>query len=101
MLIITGSPRSGTTRLAAFLQMMGQGIQGLWIPGQCAGGLEDENVRRINKPRLLESGRSEEVDRAIREFPQTVVKEPRFASLARPELIRAWNELRPDIRFSC
>ena len=77
---------------------MGQDIQGLRIPGPMSGGLQDEHVRRINN-QLIESGRSEEVDRAIREVPRTVVKEPRFASLAKPELVQAWYELRPESRL--
>lgn len=98
MLIITGSPRSGTTRLAAFLKMMGQDIRGFWIPTRMPGGLEDEQVRLINK-QLLESGRNHELDRAIREYSADIIKEPRFATLAKPELIQTWYAIRPEIKL--
>lgn len=98
MLIITGTPRSGTTRLAAYLQMMGQDIRGLWIPEQMSGGLEDEQVRRINK-QLLENGRDQELDKAIREYSVGVIKEPRFATLGNPVLIQTWYAVRPEIKL--
>lgn len=98
MLIITGTPRSGSTRFAAFLRMMGQDIRGLWIPSHMPGGLEDEGVRMINK-QIIEKGRSDELDSEIRNFAIKTVKEPRFATLGKPELIETWYQLRPDIKL--
>lgn len=98
MLLITGSPRSGTTRFAAYLQMMGQDIEGLWFHTRMPGGLEDGLVRQINK-RLLEEGRGSDVDGLIQTFPRNVVKEPRFVSLNQPFLLETWADLRPDLRL--
>jgi len=98
LLIITGIPRSATTRMAAYCQMMGQPLEGTWIPEIWAGGLEDDEVKRINKT-ILEVGQSAEVAAAIRDFPRPIFKEPRFVTLEQPALVEAWFAHRPELRF--
>jgi hypothetical protein len=98
LFIITGLPRSGTTRLAAYCQMMGQPLQGLWMPEVWDGGLEDGDVMKINKA-MVENGRSAELDATIRGFPRPILKEPRFVTLERPIVIETWFELHPDLRL--
>jgi hypothetical protein len=80
------------------IETFGKEIRGLWIPEQMSGGLEDEQVRRINK-QLLENGRNQELDKAIREIPVGVIKEPRFATLGNPILIQTWYAVRPEIKL--
>jgi hypothetical protein len=97
LFIITGTPRSGTTRLAAFCKMMGQPIEGLWLPEHHDGGLEDSLVRLINK-HIIEHGVDQDACDAIKSFPRPIIKEPRFVTLRNPSLFEAWVSNRPNSR---
>jgi hypothetical protein len=97
LLIITGPPRSGTTRLAAFCQMMGQPLEGRWFPGQ-EGGLEDDRVKPINKA-LMTGGLTEEIAARITAFPAPILKEPRFVTLSEHSFIESWHRVRPELRL--
>jgi len=97
LLLITGTPRSGTTAFAAFMQMMGYRVYGTWVKGLMPGGLEDVQVLRINDD--IRRGQIENIDNEIQDFDRRVIKDPRFVTLGNTNLIETWFTNRPNIKL--
>ena len=95
-LIITGFPRSGTSLLAKFLNLVGFDTGGSWNSGINAG-YEDEHFQKIVTTMLMNSFTEDLVlflEKEIQKVDKLVLKHPRVLFV--PELLRIWTNIYPE-----
>ncbi|HVX63387.1 MAG TPA: hypothetical protein VHC19_22390 [Pirellulales bacterium] len=95
MLLITGTPRSGTTLLAAFCKMMGHDPGGDY-KRETNRGLE-EGFARVALDQLKRRN-LEACDLIIDRYDRSVFKQPHFLDCGRPEFLERWAGKKSELR---
>lgn len=96
MLIITGTPRSGTTLLAAFCKMMGHDPGGEYKP-EVNAGLEEFGARLAQE--CFEKGQVQESERIISRYSRPLFKLPHILSRGTPEILELWASHKPGLKL--
>ena len=95
-LLITGFPRSGTSLIAKFLNLVGYDTGGSWN-SEINAGFEDDSFQKIVTT-YQSNPLSEELilflEKEIAKVDKIVIKHPRF--LMTPKLMRIWTYIHPE-----
>ena len=99
LLIISGTPRSGTTRMAAFCSAMSNTVYPHWTGSNSDGGLEDPWIAKINEGIIKDEWPESEFSKDISGYKHRVLKLPQFVTYGDSKPIEMWFKYRPKLRL--
>ncbi len=98
LLIITGTPRSSTTRMAAYCSFLGNSVAGKWDGRNDDRGLEDPALSTF----FIDAIAGDDLggyQHLIENYQSRVLKFPHFVTCGNTDAINAWHTHRPNLKI--